>query len=255
MAYESIRRRTVASVEKKIWIDDALPYGLMKRYLNSDSETGATTLIVDIPPGWSMPATANQSALEILVLDGQFTSGNRTFAKGHYAFLPPAVPFGEISTTDGASILLWHEGPIGAVSAEDWDPTSSAVETLDVFNPSNWKDLREAFSEIDTSSHDRVNVAAKCIRLRTYEETAGDTILFVMAKGFKKPELEVHESAEEVLTLSGILSTDPDHVYEPGEYFCWAPNVVHGPVAGWDAICISKHHGRFTSPKVPVSEA
>jgi len=251
--YSGVRRRTLSDVEKTLWVHPDIPFGLVRRELNRDDETGAATLVVDVPPGWSMPGSANSSPLEMLVLDGSIVCGTRELARGHYTFLPTGSPFADISTDNGATILLWHDGAVAALPEAQWDRSAVVQETVDVFDPANWVGLREAFAHIDTSSHNRVIGRALCIRLRTFEETGGDTVLFMMAKGFRKLDLEVHESAEEVVTLSGILTTDPEHVYEPGEYFCWEPNVVHGPVTGWDAVCISKHRGQFTSASVEIA--
>jgi hypothetical protein len=33
---------------------------------------------------------------------------------------------------------------------------------------------------------------------------------------------------------------------------CWAPGAIHGVVRAWSSIGLSKHHGKLTSPEVPL---
>lgn len=251
MSYPGKRRIVFDEVPKIIWIDESLPYGLLRRDLNHDPETNGKTMILDFLPGWEMGKSWNESDIEFLVLNGEVQIADRICKTGHYLFLPSGAPIGPIQSSNGATVLFWHETAFRARDGAPVSPTKPIAETIDIYDPENWKPVREVFEGVtDTSSHDDTTVNAKCIRLRTFTDTGKDTVLFIMPRGFRKPALEVHESAEEAITLRGVLATDPEHVYEAGQYLCWEPRVVHGPVSGWDSIVLSKQHGRYTSPRV-----
>jgi hypothetical protein len=255
MVRPGIRRLNPANVPDRVWEVPGLPFGLRIRELNADPESGGRTLIVDIPPGWAFhDAHHNGSDEEFLVLDGGLSVGDQQFKKGSYLYRPAGTAVSGVSCPDGAQLLYWHDGPFDLRLGEpDSPPERPGASHADIFEESTWQRVTEAFAGVtDVGSHDDLAVPTRCIRLRTAEATGHDTIIFILPRGFKKTSLEFHHGTEELYFLSGWCATDVDHVYHPGEYLCWAPGTIHGVVQGWDAICISKHHGGLTSPNIPV---
>ena len=253
MTHTGQRRIIIDQVPQRLWRAEGLPFGLRTRHINEDPQTGAQTLIVDVPPGWRMPSHWNTADLEFLVRDGDLAIAGRQCGRGHYLFLPSGTEIGPVSSEQGASLIFWTDSPFEVRTDERPTPSKPLAETVDIFDPANWLPVREAFAGVtDTSSHDDIEVPTMCIRLRKVEETGKDTILFVMPRGFSKKALEYHHSTEEIFFLGGWCATDPDHVYQAGDYLCWEPGVIHGVVSGWEALCLSKHHGPLTSPQIPV---
>lgn len=253
MVHSGKRRVVIDQVAQRLWQGKDLPFGLRSRHINDDPDTGAQTLVVDVPPGWSMPEHWNSADLELLVRDGDLTIAGRHCQRGHHLFLPSGTGIGPISSAQGATLIFWTDSPFEVRTDERPTPTKPSVETVDIFDPTNWQPVQEAFAGVtDTSSHGDIAVPTQCIRLRKVEETGKDTILFVLPRGFAKTALEFHHSTEEIFFLSGWCATDPEHVYQQGEYLCWAPGVIHGVVRGWEALCLSKHHGPLTSPQIPL---
>ena len=253
MPYIGKRRVTLDEVPKTVWRAAGLPFGLLRRDINGDPETGARTLVVDVPPGWHMDAAWNSADIELLVRDGDLSIAGRTCEQGHYLFLPSGTPLGPIESTAGATLILWLSSEF--VVRTDAPPAASGViqETVDIFDESQWVTVREAFEGVtDTTSHLDLAIPTRCLRLRKVEDSGQDTILFIMPPSYSKTALEVHHSTEELFFLRGWTATDPDHVYEAGDYMCWAPGVIHGIVCGWSAVVLSKHHGPLTSPEVPL---
>lgn len=253
MVYTGVRRVKLDEIRKTLWRAEGLPFGLLRRDVNSDPDTGAQTVVVDVPPGWQMGESWNESDLEFLVESGDLSIAGRNCAAGHYLFLPAGTPLGSIASTGGARLILWLSGQFVARTDAPPRPRFAIEESTDIYDESNWQTVQEAFAGVtDTTSHRDIAVPTRCIRLRKVEKSGQDTILFVMPQAYSKTALEVHHSAEELFFLRGWCATDPEHVYEPGDYMCWAPGVIHGVVRGWSAIVLSKHHGPLTSPEVPL---
>ncbi|MGW0504478.1 cupin domain-containing protein [Micromonospora sp. NPDC003241] len=253
MTHAGKRRVIIDQVPQRVWRAAGLPFGLLTRQINADPETGAQTLVVDVPPGWHMPAHWNAADLELLVRDGDLTIAGRECRPGHYLFLPSGTELGPISSEHGATLIFWTDSPFEVRTDTPPAPSTPLGETVDIFDKANWRPVREAFAGVtDTSSHGDLEVPTQCIRLRKVEESGKDTILFVLPRRFTKTALEFHHSTEEIFFLGGWCATDPEHVYHAGEYLCWEPGVIHGVVTGWEAICLSKHHGPLTSPQIPL---
>jgi len=253
MGMSGKRRVVLADLEKKVWNESSLPFGVLRRIVNHDPDTGALSLVVDVPPGWASPDHWNSSDMELLVLDGDFTVAGRECGRGHYIYLPSGTSVGPMSSDKGATLIWWIDSDFEIQTGPAPAPAAPVEETTDVFDPANWETVRDAFEGVtDTTSHAGLEVPTRCIRLRRSETSGMDTILFVMPPNFSKTALEFHHSTEEIFFLGGWCATDPEHVYEAGTYLCWEPGVIHGVVCGWEAICISKHHGPLTSPEIPL---
>ena len=253
MGHTGHRRIVVDAVPKRVWHAEGLPFGLLRRDINANPDTGEETLVVDVPPGWRMEPHWNSADIELLVVDGDLDIAGRSCRRGHYLFLPSGTDLGTVSSSQGATVIWWNDAPFSVQTGAAPTPTKVGAETVDVFDQSNWVTVLEAFAGVtDTTSHASLDVPTQCIRLRRVEDTGMDTILFVMPRSFSKTALEFHHSTEEIFMLGGWCATDPEHVYEAGDYLCWEPGVIHGVVSGWEAVCISKHHGPLTSPQIPV---
>lgn len=254
MGHMGKRRVVWDDVERRLWQEEHLPFGLVRRLINADSDTGGETLIVDMPPGWTLESEVwNESDLEFVVLSGGLQMADIAATRGTHVFLPSGAPLGPITSSEGAELIFWHDSAFCLRTDTLPEPATSRTVLLDVFDESNWVPVKDAFAGVtDVGSHDDLAVPTRCIRLRKVEESGKDTILFVLPRGFQKSSLEYHHSTEEIFMLDGWCSTDPDHVYRVGEYLCWEPGVIHGVVSGWDALCLSKHHGPLTSPNIPI---
>lgn len=253
MVYSGQRRLTLESIPKAVWRQAGVPFGLLRRDINGDPDTGEQTMVVDVPPGWHMDESWNEADIEFLLDEGDLRIAGRDCSKGHYLFLPSGAPLGRVSSAHGARLILWLSTAFAARTDVAPSPRFEIEETADIYDESKWQTVQEAFAGItDTTSHRNIAIPTRCIRLRKVEKSGQDTILFVMPAAYSKTALEVHLSTEELFFLKGWCATDPEHVYEPGDYMCWAPGVIHGIVCAWSAIVLSKHHGPLTSPEIPL---
>ena len=159
MVYSGVRRQRVDAITQTLWQAPGLPFGLRRRDVNSDPDTNAQTLVVDIPPGWEMDESWNESDLEFLVESGDLAVAGRECGSGHYLFLPSGTPLGRIASTTGARLILWLNKQF--VVRTDAPPTArfAVEETVDIYDETNWATVQDAFAGVtDTTSHRDIKV-------------------------------------------------------------------------------------------------
>lgn len=236
MARKAVRRLEIEQVTREVWQADGLPTGLVIRVLNVDEETGARTMIVDVPPRWehAMPRWHGCDE-EFLVLEGELEIGASRYREGRYVFRPAGLVHGPTRSSGGCRLLYWHE------SAFDVRPGSAGAA------PSGKPFIDGRDTTVPKEQWERFPVPlptpALMIRLRTQEETGCDTTLEWIPPNTMSPAREYHTADEEIYIMDGWAATDPKHVYLPGSYLFWEAKTVHGPVQAWDLTCIVKHYG------------
>jgi quercetin dioxygenase-like cupin family protein len=91
--------------------DPLFPADWRIRPLSADPQSGARTLIADIPAGWRGTAPALGAAWEAMVLDGAVQGAAYAYAAGDYtAGGPEAAPLGAVASEGGVSVMLWLFG-------------------------------------------------------------------------------------------------------------------------------------------------
>ena len=235
MARDHVRKLEIEQIRREVWQADDLPTGLVVRPLNHDPESGARTLIVDVPVGWENPTPRWHSCdEEFLVLDGELEVGSSRYRKGHYVFRPAGLEHGPTRSEGGCRLLYWHESAFDVQTGPfEGSVEKPFIDGLDTVVP---RDEWERFPV-------PLPTPALMIRLRKEEETGCDTTLEWIPPNTMSPAREYHTADEEVYVLGGWAATDPEHVYLPGSYLCWKAETIHGPVQAWDLLCVVKHYG------------
>jgi len=93
------------------WIDSPdLPEGWRVKPLSADAESGARTMMIRIPQGWSGDTGAGRdTAWEALILNGSLRNETRQFDEGDYCSGPAGVEVFDIRSTDaGCELLVWQ---------------------------------------------------------------------------------------------------------------------------------------------------
>lgn len=81
--------------------------------LAADAETGGTTILVKLPPGWSTDAPERHSCQqEEVLLEGDVTIGDVELHAPAYLCFPPGFAHGPLSTKGGCVVLATHDGPV-----------------------------------------------------------------------------------------------------------------------------------------------
>ncbi len=109
----------LASVE---WIDVNALYGdvgfttapgEMVAVVSEDPATGASTVLIKLPPGWKSQGPERHTCLqEELLLEGDLSLEGRELAPFSYLCFPAGHVHGPLSTRNGCIVLAWHDGPV-----------------------------------------------------------------------------------------------------------------------------------------------
>lgn len=81
--------------------------------LSEDPVTGATTVLIRLPPGWASDAPELHScAQEELLLEGDLTLAGVELKPFSYLCFPAGEVHGPLSTRGGCVVLAWMDGPV-----------------------------------------------------------------------------------------------------------------------------------------------
>ena len=188
--------------------------------LSVDADTGATSSLVEVPAGWSRPASGSFDVdEELYVLSGDLTISGVRYTEHTYAFLPAGYVRAD-SFSEGGALLLafssgqphWHSDPAAAGT-----DGRRLVTYLNLFD-GPWTG----------NFHPRFPAGAGRKWLRRDPVTTDESwILGTLAlRNGRRPEK--HPVVEEMYLIAGEL-VGPQGVMRPGAYFWRPPEVWHGP--------------------------
>lgn len=187
------------------------------KILSSDPVTGACSLLVRYPAGFSGQARRLAVDEEFLVLDGALVIGDTTYSHLGYAHLPAGFGTGDRSTATGAVVLTFYSAtPQISNQAVSYDE-SRLVWGLSAY-------------DVPYTGNFHPEFPPGAGRKLLYQDPAtGDTTWILGTMPLRWVERsEVHPFVEEMYLLSGEVHGDRG-IFRPGAYF-WRPeNKVHGP--------------------------
>lgn len=70
--------------------------GMHYKMLSMDTDTGACSLLVKFESGYKLPPGMSYSELEMFVISGAVTYGDKTYGEGYYFLIPPGVSMPEM---------------------------------------------------------------------------------------------------------------------------------------------------------------
>lgn len=79
------------------------------RQLSFDEKTGARTLVVKLPAGWTQPSGYHTADLEMFVVEGGISIGTKPMGRYSYAYYPAGTAH-SFGTKEGATVLLFWSG-------------------------------------------------------------------------------------------------------------------------------------------------
>jgi len=191
--------------------------GVECKILSADHETGACSLLVRYPAGWSAPGSALTVADELFVLEGGLTIGERAYADHAFAHFPPGFVTGNWATQRGAVVLEFFSGhPARAAAAMQYDERQLVVH------------LDALAAEYTGNFHPQFPPGAGRKILYQDPETLDTTWLLGTMPLRWAERAEVHPTVEEMYLIAGEVHGNRG-VMRPGAYF-WRPaSKPHGP--------------------------
>jgi hypothetical protein len=186
--------------------------------LSIDDETGASSLLLRYPPGWSTEGVHHLLVdEEFLVLDGDLKINDQIYAKMAYAHLPQGFTRNSFASRSGAVVLTFFSGRFQMQQGEGTCDAQRLVSHLDGFEVPYTGNFHPEFPP-----------GAGRKSLYTDEQTGDQTwILGTMPLRWATRQ-EVHPVVEEMYLLSGEVHGNRG-VMRPGAYFWRPPDIPHGP--------------------------
>jgi hypothetical protein len=192
--------------------------------LSFDESSGASTMILHYPAGWSRPAEHHVGVHEeILILEGSLEINGRTYGPYCYANLPKGYTRSSAASPQGAVVLTMFSGTPHASEGVATDPIDPKllVERIDCAG----KGL-EGWTE---NPYTRYLIGTGVQPLREDPYTGEISILY-SALPFRYMEKQwSHPTVQEMYLLSGEYVINDVGILKPGAYCWWRENLFHGP--------------------------
>ena len=204
--------------------------GTEVKVMSRDAETGAASLLVKHPAGFSRQGPEYLNAdEELFVLDGSLQINGLDYTEMCYAHLPAGFAR-ESTSSDGAVVLTFvsaqPETQAGPAPADLYDATR-LVERIDVLNTDLSTDLRTL--DIDQTDEIVESFSAFAhILFREDPYTNDQTWLLAARPLWQGNVIETHPVVEEMYLVAGDQAGERG-LMKAGAYFWRPPGLRHGP--------------------------
>ncbi len=201
--------------------DLAMFHGLDSRLVTKDPSSSSRTYMVHVPGGWSHTEQAEDGSLEIFVYEGDMTGNGTRVGAGGYLAVPRGGGTLEMSSANGAHLLVFWNENVRAEDYYDGQPFVSSVwreSWVSTEMPElNHGIMHKSLRWPDPSGGDRHGGPAGMIRF------------ILMTPGFGETRQEAHhETWEEVIFLHGDLLIPQRGVHGAGTLLNNPPDLLHG---------------------------
>ena len=209
-----------ADLEQKPWVVDSLLEGHLTRVLSFDTETGASTELVEWTHNWEGDSGYFNCDVEIFVLSGELRIGQLPLGRYTYGFIPEGVCIELLSAQEKTTALWMPEGRPSFVTSREDAPGAKRQ----IYIPSSCSELIPWSSTITPG----FPPGAMRKNLRKGPDDGSSTWLLGCLPQFATKFAEYHPLYEEHFVLQGSITTDAGKL-TPGCYF-WRPGLSpHGP--------------------------
>jgi hypothetical protein len=193
--------------------------GVSSKLLSVDGETGASSLLVRYPPGWTHDDSQRLDCdEELFVLDGDLRIGTTEHRPKTYAHLPAGYARGAMASSGGAVALTFFSGEPTSPSADGVEcDEARLVEYVDALDG----DWGSGFHPLFPPGAGR-----KFLRRDPYDGEETWVLGTMPLRNGRRPER--HPVVEEMFLLSGELVGHVG-VMQAGAYFWRPPEEWHGP--------------------------
>ncbi len=82
------------------------PGDAQEKVLSTGGSVAPRTILLKLPPGWSMDRHSHAQTELHYVLEGEYEIGDKTFPAGTFRMIPKEVEHGPFTTRSGAVILV-----------------------------------------------------------------------------------------------------------------------------------------------------
>lgn len=197
--------------------------GIETKVLSRDNGSGAASMVLRFPAGWSCAESFHLAAAEeFVVIEGDITVNGVDYSELAYANFPAGHPRNAVSSKSGAVLVSFFDGAPEVVAGESAGAADGFIEKIDV--------LREGW-DADYSGINSPELAAAGARKKILRADAGggDQTWFIGTLPlWRESKVETHPVVQEMYLLSGSIAGNTG-IMHPGAYF-WRPeDILHGP--------------------------
>jgi len=223
------------------------------KMLSRDDETGACSVILKYPAGWSASGELHLAAdHEFMVLEGSVNISGQAYPFDSYAHLPAGFTHRDWKSDDGAVVLtFFSETPLPRPGLGN--------TTRDPIPYIFLHDMPWTSADVDPDL-DFLRIAHKVLRV---DEDSGETTLLLNCGAQSHPAdwkeaALAHPCVEEMFLLSGDIIAERG-IMHAGSYFWRPPNIWHGPFGSrYGNVCLIRfmegHHvNNWGDEKLPFS--
>ncbi len=189
------------------------------KVLAKNRETGAKTALIKFDPGFKAPASTAEWPMDIYVLEGEMTAGNRKYQEGTYHYRPRGAKVGPIETSQGCTRLIFT-----SETKEKSSPNEVWVQDTKVFP---W-----------SKSYSDPTGTTRMLKDLRQDPIANMSVLihssFVPGLRAVQGNMHAHNHLEEYYVLKGefhdfLEEVDTHIISVPGVYVCRPPyQSMHG---------------------------
>ncbi len=212
-------------------LERGLPLGVVAATLSEDRDAGgAVSWLARMAPQWQqIEGGYFQADLELLIVAGDLTVGEKHLQRGAYCYWPAGAWHGPMRSARGCQLLLMFDGaprftaaPDGATRGRD----HLLIEGLDTLAMA-W----EAPPPVDGRSTAAAGADLHAKMFRTDPQTGAYTLMVRQAPGWSEPKLEAHECWEELILMEGDYLMGTNGLVAAGTYIFRPEQIPHGPQA------------------------
>ena len=208
------------------------------RVLSMDDDTGASSLVIQYPPGWGQDGVgAIDADEELFVLEGSLDIAGVTYAKHDYAHLPVGYPRGRTASPAGAIVLTFFSATPEAKSSPNGCDERRLIKRIDTRSQMAHEGPRKHMASEGFSHTGTVHKS-----LFHDPDTDERSWLVGLPPYWSMTKAETHPVCEEEFAIYGDICM-PNGIMHAGAYF-WRPeDVQHGPfgtVGGTLHFCRAK---------------
>lgn len=198
------------------------PKGMLYKMLSLDPDTGACSMTVQFTPGYRQPPGMSYSEYELFIMNGSITVGGKVHGPGSYFMVPAGIHLGELTSSRGATGLLFYNYGEPSFVESDSDHPRADKQKFAMVN---------AYDDMQWSSTNFFPATAPGCLVKVLhfdERTQAFTFLYCMTPNFWQDNISYHDCAEEAYHIWGTSWMMQFGELPTGGYFYRPPYINHG---------------------------
>ena len=198
------------------------PKGMQYKMLSIDTDNGACSMTVLFEPGYKQPPGMSYTEYELFIMTGSVTIGEKVHGPGSYVFVPAGVAIEALSSSRGATgLLFYNHGEPSFVESDSDHPRAERdrFASVNAYENMQW-----------TSTNFFPATAPGCLVkvLRFDQRTHAFTFLYCMTPNFWQDNISYHDCVEEAYHIWGTSWMMQFGDLPTGGYFWRPPYINHG---------------------------